>query len=125
MKDFFKKYLLYIIRWQLSTPILAVVLIWLANQNKWVATIIANLIGALIFFWVDRFIFKPNFSNPLWEVKENVICFDCGKKCRGYRLIKDENYDRINDEKPEFRCEACSINKSKKMRKKVKISRKK
>ena len=52
MKDFTKRYLFYIVRWQLSTPILAVVLIWLASQNKWVATIVANFIGALIFFWV-------------------------------------------------------------------------
>lgn len=111
MKDFFKKYLFYIIRWQLSTPILAIVLIWLTNRNKWVATIIANLIGALIFFWADRVIFKTNFANPLWEIKEDIICYDCGKKCRGYRLIKDKKYDRINDKKPEFRCEKCSIKK--------------
>ncbi len=113
---FIKKYLFYIIRWQLSTPILAIVLIWLANQNKWVATIVANLIGALIFFWVDRVIFKTNFTFPLWEVKEDIICHDCGKKCRGYRLIKDNKYDRINDKKPEFRCEECSIKKKLKMK---------
>jgi hypothetical protein len=113
MKNFIKKYIFYIIRWQLSTPILAIVLIWLANQNKWVATIIANFIGALIFFWVDRIIFKTNFMNPLWEVKENIACHDCGEICRGYRLIKDKNYDRINDNDPEFRCEACSIKKQK------------
>ncbi len=111
MKEIFKKYIFYIIRWQLSTPILAVVLIILAKQNKWIATIIANLIGALLFFWIDRIIFKTNFLNPLWEVKENIICHDCGKLCRGYRLIKDKKYDRINDKKPEFRCEKCSIKK--------------
>ena len=113
MKDFVKKYSFYIIRWQLSTPILAIVLIWLANQNKWVATIVANLIGALIFFWVDRIIFKTNFMNPLWEVKENINCTDCGKLCRGYRLVKDKHYDRLNDQTPEFRCEVCSKKKEK------------
>lgn len=111
MKEFFKKYLFYIIRWQLSTPILAVVLIWLSTINEWVATIIANFIGALIFFWVDRLIFKSNIKGQLWEVKENVVCYDCGRKKRGYRLIKDKNYDRVEDKNPEFRCEKCSIKK--------------
>lgn len=108
MKAFIKKYIFYIIRWQLSTPILAVVLIWLSTYNKWVATVIANFIGALIFFWVDRMIFKTNFLNPLWEVKEDVVCHDCGQICRGYRLIKAKDYDRTNDKKPQFRCEECS-----------------
>jgi hypothetical protein len=53
-----KKYALYLLRWQLSTPILAVCLIWLADIGELPATIIANLIGGLIFFWVDKWIFK-------------------------------------------------------------------
>ena len=53
-----KKYLLYLVRWQLSTPILAVVLWWLADVNAIVASIVANLIGGLVFFWVDRRIFN-------------------------------------------------------------------
>ena len=57
LKSNIKKYILYLIRWQLSTPILALVL-HLLNYNEIVETIIANLIGGLIFFWVDRFIFK-------------------------------------------------------------------
>lgn len=52
-----KKYLLYLFRWQLSTPILAIVL-YLLKSNQLVETIIANLIGGLIFFWVDKMIFK-------------------------------------------------------------------
>jgi bacteriorhodopsin len=43
----FKKYALYLLRWQLSTPILAVVLILLANMPTLLATIIANLISGL------------------------------------------------------------------------------
>lgn len=31
---------------------------WLGNMNVVVATIIANLIGGCIFFWVDRWIFS-------------------------------------------------------------------
>lgn len=61
----FKKYMLYLLRWQLSTPILAIVLKLLANMNTLYATIIANLIGGLIFFWVDKFIFKRKSDIPL------------------------------------------------------------
>lgn len=52
-----KKFFLYLIRWQLSSPILAVCLVWLGGFNVVIATIIANLIGGCIFFWVDRWIF--------------------------------------------------------------------
>lgn len=51
-----KKYLLYLLRWQLSTPILALVL-YLLNTNEIIETIIANLIGGMIFFFVDKKIF--------------------------------------------------------------------
>ena len=111
----FKQYFLYLIRWQLSTPILAVVLIWLAAINKWSATIVANLIGGLIFFWVDRFIFTSRFLEAQWEIKENVICTDCSQVARGYRLIKTKNYDKTRAE-PEFRCETCSQKKTDKLR---------
>ena len=57
LKSNIKKYILYLIRWQLSTPILALVL-HLLNYNEIVETIIANLIGGLIFFWVDKVIFN-------------------------------------------------------------------
>ena len=53
-----KKYIAYLIRWQLSTPILAVCLHFLAGLGELWATIVANLIGGLIFFWVDKKIFK-------------------------------------------------------------------
>ena len=113
-----KKYLFYLFRWQLSTPILAIVLLWLNNWNVTVATIIANFIGGLIFFWVDRFIFKVEYLNPLWEIKDNVNCADCGKACRGYRLVKTKNYDRLQDKAPEFRCHKCSASKLKKLKSK-------
>lgn len=58
MNKTLKQYAFYIIRWQLSTPILAICLIWLSSLNEITATIIANFIGALIFFWIDRFIFR-------------------------------------------------------------------
>lgn len=112
-----KRYGLYLLRWQLSTPILAVALILLAQVNKWVATIIANLIGGLIFFWVDRFIFTSKTLSAQWEVKENVSCIDCGRIARGYRLVKTKNYDK-SKAVPEFRCEDCSRKKAQELRKK-------
>ena len=52
-----KKFLLYLLRWQLSTPILAIVLHFTTNWNYIASTIVANLIGGVIFFWVDKWIF--------------------------------------------------------------------
>lgn len=61
------KQTLYCIRWQLSTPILAIVPILMkaagllhfgSSLNFWVAAFISNLIGSFIFYWVDRWIFK-------------------------------------------------------------------
>ena len=52
------KFILYLLRRQLSTPILFVCLWWLADTNGWVATVTANLIGGSIFYWVDRWIFR-------------------------------------------------------------------
>jgi hypothetical protein len=102
-----KKYALYLIRWQLSTPILAVVLIVLSSMNTVLATIIANLIGGLIFFWVDRFIFRTLSSNPLWEIADNTVCADCGNQGRGYRIAEWMGYNRKHDKNPQFRCEKC------------------
>jgi len=112
-----KKYLLYLFRWQLSTPILALVLWWLSSYGELWATIIANFIGGLIFFWVDKYIFKANFAHPLWEIKDDVICADCGTISQGYRLVKTKNYDRLNDQNPEFRCTKCSKKKTNKLKK--------
>ena len=60
-----KKYLLYLLRWQLSTPILALCVCYFAGLGEIWATVIANLIGGLIFFWVDRFIFKDKTKNNM------------------------------------------------------------
>ncbi|MDR3232454.1 MAG: hypothetical protein LBT46_02085 [Planctomycetaceae bacterium] len=115
--DFYKKYVFYLFRWQLSTPILAVVLIALHRYfNDWVITVIANFIGGLIFFWVDRIIFRVEFDFPLWEINDNVECTDCRQICRGYRLVKTRNYDRLNDKKPEYRCGVCSKKKLKELK---------
>lgn len=103
-----KKYGLYLLRWQLSTPVLAIVISFLPVSSKWISVIIANLIGGLIFFWVDTLIFKQRYFFDVWSVHENVVCADCGAVCRGYRLVKSKSYDKTNDKNPKFRCEICS-----------------
>lgn len=50
--DLVKRFSLYLLRWQLSTPILWGVL-YLLGQGL-VPTIIANLVGGCLFFYVDR-----------------------------------------------------------------------
>ncbi|MFA4826294.1 MAG: hypothetical protein WC593_14175 [Methanoregula sp.] len=108
----YKRYGLYLLRWQASTPILAGVGIVLASMGQWVAAIVANLIGGLIFFWVDQFIFTSQSLAAQWEVKENITCVDCGRVARGYRLVRSGDYDRTHDHEPEFRCEECSQKKT-------------
>lgn len=108
MKINYKRYGLYLLRWQASTPLLAGIGIVLAVYGQIVAAIIANLTGGLIFYWIDQYIFTSQKIAAQWEVKENIVCEDCGKRARGYRLVLSENYDRSNDPKPQFRCETCS-----------------
>lgn len=114
----FKRYFAYLIRWQLSTPILYFVIIWMAGYDNLIATIVANLIGGLIFFWVDQYIFTSKALSAQWEVKDNVKCADCGKTARGYRIVKTDNYDKTNDPAPKFRCEECSARKTAELKKK-------
>ncbi len=124
-----KRYILYLVRWQLSTPLLAPIVSIVKGSSSvfgtredWIAATIANLIGGLIFYWVDRFIFTSRTLASQWEVKDNVRCADCGKLCRGYRLVASSNYDRKHDAKPEFRCEEHSKKKTRQLKKRgVKI----
>lgn len=54
-----KKFLLYLLRWEASTPVLALCTFLLAARlgDIW-AAFVANAIGACIFYAVDRRIFK-------------------------------------------------------------------
>lgn len=115
MGTLLKKYALYLTRWQLSSPILALCLMYLHFGVTW-NTIIANFIGGLIFFWVDKFIFTSKATNPQWEVAEDIVCTDCGKLSRGYRIVRAKGYDKTKDKFPEFRCEKCSSTKFQKQK---------
>ena len=75
-------YLLYLGRWQLSTPILAIVVGLVAG---WQGAVLANLIGGLIFFWVDRFIFRKGCScESLQPVQRGSECDACGLTSASY-----------------------------------------
>jgi hypothetical protein len=111
-----KRYGLYLLRWQLSTPILAGVLFVLSQTDKITATVIANLLGGLVFFWVDRFIFTSGRFDVEWAVQEKTVCVDCGRKSRGYRIVRTKEYDRSRVTVPEFRCEECSVKKTEELR---------
>lgn len=53
-----KRFLMYALRWQLSTPVYALVLYFVSDNFGYTTkTMIANFIGACIFYWVDKFIF--------------------------------------------------------------------
>jgi DNA-directed RNA polymerase subunit RPC12/RpoP len=86
------------------------------NFSVTIETIFANLLGGLIFFWVDKYIFKNTILAPLWEIQEEIKCVDCGQVSKGFRLVKTTNYDKTQDKNPEFRCEECSSRKLKKLK---------
>jgi len=100
-----KRFGAYLFRWQLSSPILGVV-IWLMPDPVW-GTVIANFIGGCIFYWVDRWIFSTKELSVQWEKKDGY-CTDCGIKGRVYRIVKAPNYNKVGDPNPEFRCGSCS-----------------
>ena len=125
--NLFKRYSLYLLRWQLSTPILALCVFYLTQSlGPTVTTIVANFIGGLLFFWIDLWIFKKSdilFTGELWEINNNIICADCKKETpRGYRLVKTSNYDKTKDKNPQFRCHECSRTKYNTMISKRKIN---
>ncbi|MCX5711553.1 MAG: hypothetical protein NTY47_00555 [Candidatus Omnitrophica bacterium] len=102
-----RRFFLYMFRWQLSTPIL-----WLVVRRMgaglW-ATIVANLIGGAIFFWVDRFIFT-SAAVEVWHIKEGK-CDKCGLSSHLWRLVKTVGYDKSKDT-PVFLCLRCSKEKT-------------
>lgn len=122
------RFILYLIRWQLSTPILAPIVAYFKNsqtlfgtKEDWIAATIANLIGGCIFFWVDRFIFKSKYIEK-WEIIKKGHCYDCGKLENVKRLVIAPGYDRSKDDEPEYRCENCSQKKLKKLISEKKIN---
>ena len=103
-----RRFLLYLFRWQLSTPILWLVLRKM-GAGIW-PTIVANLIGGAIFFWIDRFIFTSS-AIEVWHFKEKGHCDACGREESLWRLAMAPNYDRRSSQ-PKFLCTTCSKSKT-------------
>lgn len=109
------KFMLYLIRWQLSTPILAPIVAYFKHSSAvfgtredWLGAAVANLIGGCIFFWVDKFIFKSKIVEQ-WEIIKRGKCFDCKKTAFVRRLVfAPGGYNKTNDTNPEYRCKSCS-----------------
>jgi len=64
---FIKKYLIYLFRWQCGTPILAAVM-YILPFGDLAKILWANLVGGLIFFWIDLFIFKDKSKDSEKEL---------------------------------------------------------
>lgn len=47
----------YMIKWQLGTPVLILCMMYLPGSNL-IKTILANIIGALLFYKIDKLIFE-------------------------------------------------------------------
>lgn len=55
-----KRFALYLLRWQASTIILAPCIAWLGALGPIASAAIANLIGGVLFFFIDKRIFKED-----------------------------------------------------------------
>lgn len=127
-----KRFLLYLIRWQLSTPILAPIVAitknfpqilsgnynipWFGTPEDWIGAAIANLIGGSIFFWVDRFIFT-SAAVEMWHTTYGY-CDKCQEKTSLWRLTLAPGYDKRDDKNPVYLCYKCSKEKSDELRSK-------
>jgi hypothetical protein len=118
-----RKYALYLIRWQLSTPVLAPIIAWFSGSpywfgtpETWAASSVANLIGGLIFFWVDRFIFTSK-AVEMWHFIPEGKCDnpECGEIAPLWRLTLAPGYDKRKDE-PKYLCISCSKAKTDELR---------
>ena len=118
--------LLYLLRWQLTTLVVAPVIAYRLNSGsifgssqEWFATSMANIVGGLIFFWVDKFIFK-NQTIEHWDSIRSGVCYDCGKSGFVRRLVYiPGKYDRRDDKSPQYRCSSCSRKKLKEVRSRI------
>ena len=87
-----------------------------AVMGQSLAAIVANLIGGLILFWVDQFIFYfPVACCAVGGQREHLL--------RGLRQSRAgvpagsvRDYDKSNDAAPGFRCEECSKKKTEALR---------
>ena len=72
-----------------------------ASIGQFIAAVVVNLTGVLIFFQTDQFIFTVRSLAAPWDVKENVTCMDCGKNPKD-RLVLSGDLDGTHDHEPKF-----------------------
>jgi predicted nucleic acid-binding Zn ribbon protein len=116
-----KRFAAYFLRWQLSSPILAIVIAivkgspnWFGTAEDWYSAAIANAIGACIFFWVDKFIFT-SAAVEMWHFIPEGNCDECGNRTELWRLTLAPGYDKRTDE-PKYLCMECSKKQTDKLR---------
>lgn len=69
-----KSLIQYILRWELSTPVLAVIMSMFSNQYGFImSAILANFIGALLFYHVDGWIFKRKMERLVKKDEKSVL----------------------------------------------------
>ena len=94
------KLIKYMARWQLSTPILAIVPYFLMKydiSNFWITAIISNIIGSLIFYKVDKYIFQSVKAidyqakyYELYEIHDNLQDEYLAHLTKELNKLKDE-----------------------------------
>ena len=110
------KYLLYVLRW----VILAVpgALFFdnarrlLGIENVYTAMVISQaMMGAMVFF-LDRIIFSSGAIPIPWETRPRVVCADCGRKAKCFRVAGERCCELSGKAgKHPFRCKDCEIKK--------------
>lgn len=114
-----KRFIFYLIRWQLITPL---VWFWVHSLGiGLIPVIIFNLSCAVLFFTIDRFIFT-SISLEKCQIEQVSHCSKCGKREEIWRLVKVKDYTG-SGARPVFLCLECSQNKIKELREKgIKIN---
>ena len=92
-----KRFIFYVLRWQLSSPILALCWCWLDGFGVAQATIIANFIGACLFFFVDRKIFFSKKDEIETLVADLISGTRLIEKGDGSENIQSRNKVRTNN----------------------------
>jgi hypothetical protein len=108
------KYLLYVLRW----VVLAIPGALFFNRVKqifgiedvYLAMMISQaMMGAMVYF-IDRLIFASGRVPIPFEVKRRVVCADCGRVGKCYRVAGTRCCDTAAASgAPPFRCEGCAV----------------
>jgi len=103
----FKKYIVYLFRWQLSTPIITLVMAMTPNTKELYKIMISNLVGGIIFFWIDKLIFKKGdymiFKKQPININNNQCQANADKpECSLIEELRElqKDKDKLNVKRP-------------------------